>query len=187
MSPYSFASLEVMNLRAQAHEHTPDEMRGTLLPIAQILTEGHKFDDAATVVREWCGVSDASDARDAFIAVLEASPGVESLEFSMDTKRHWRHKLDRGAFDRIVALAVDDRRRSAVLRINFSTHEIGGARLVMRRCSHTLSICSRARRERAGLDWRPQQLAVPQPGAVRPQRSRHGMSPIIPPPHESRS
>ena len=98
------------------------------MPIAQILQEGNRFDDAGYVLREWCGVSDASAARDAFCELLEASPGLMSLEFTMDTKGHWHHKLDRAAFDRIMALATEDHRRSAVLRINFQGHEkIGGA------------------------------------------------------------
>ena len=111
----------------QVVEHTPDEVRSTLMPIAQILEEGGKFEDAGEVVREWCGVSDAPAARDAFCDVLEASSGIESLEFTMDTKRHWRFKLDRGTFDRIIALAVEGRRRSAALRINLVGHRIGGA------------------------------------------------------------
>ena len=116
-------------MRAQATEHTEDEKRGTLLPIAQILQESGRFDDAGGVLREWCGVSDASAARDAFCELLEASPaGLTSLEFTMDTKGHWGHNIDRASFDRIMALAIEDHRRSAVLRINFEGHEkIGGA------------------------------------------------------------
>ena len=100
------------------------------MPISRILREGGRFDDAAGVLREWCGVSDASAARDAFCELLEASPaGLASLEFTMDTKGHWRHKLDRAAFDRIMALATEDHRRSAVLRVNFAGHKkIGGMR-----------------------------------------------------------
>ena len=97
------------------------------MPIAQILQEGNRFDDAGNVLREWCGVSDASAARDAFCELLEASPGLSSLEFTMDTKRHWRDNwVDRAMFDRIMALATKDHRRSAVLRINFARHKIGG-------------------------------------------------------------
>ena len=99
------------------------------MPISQILREGGRFDDAAGVLREWCGVSDASAARDAFCELLEASPaGLTSLEFTMDTKGHWGRNMDRASFDRIMALATEDHRRSAVLRINFEGHEkIGGA------------------------------------------------------------
>ena len=99
------------------------------MPIAQILQEGNRFDDAGNVLREWCGVSDASAARDAFCELLEASPaGLASLEFTMNTKRHWGRNMDRASFDRIMALATEDHRRSTVLRINFGGHEkIGGA------------------------------------------------------------
>ena len=99
------------------------------MPIAQILQEGNRFDDAGDVLREWCGVSDASAARDAFCELLEASPGLVSLEFTMDTKGHWGYNMDRAAFDRIMALATEDQRRSAVLRVNFKEHKnIRGAR-----------------------------------------------------------
>ena len=99
------------------------------MPISQILREGGRFDDAAGVLREWCGVSDASAATDAFCELLEASPaGLTSLEFTMDTKGHWRRNwVRRAMFDRIMALATEDHRRSAVLRINFARHKIGGA------------------------------------------------------------
>ena len=121
--------------RAQATEHTEEEKRGTLMPIAQILQEGGRYDDAADVLREWCGVSDAPAALDAFCELLEASPaGLVSLEFTMDTKGHWHHEqtygrdtLDRAAFDRIMALATEDHRRFAVLRVDFSRHAIQGA------------------------------------------------------------
>ena len=98
------------------------------MPISQILREGGRFDDAAGVLREWCGVSDASAALDAFCELLEASPGLSSLEFTMDTKGHWGRNMDCASFDRIMALATEDHRRSAVLRINFARHTIGGAR-----------------------------------------------------------
>ena len=98
------------------------------MPIAQILKESGDWESAAQVTREWCGVSDAPAARDAFCELFEASPGgVASLEFTMDTKGHWHHTLDRGTFDRIIALAAEDRRRSAVLRINLRRHKIGGS------------------------------------------------------------
>ena len=117
-------------MRTQATEHTEDEKSGTLMPISRILREGGRFDDAAGVLREWFGVSDASAATDAFCELLEASPaGLTSLEFTMDTKRHWGRNMDRASFDRIMALATEDHRRSAVLRINFGGHaKIGGAR-----------------------------------------------------------
>ena len=73
------------------------------MPISRILREGGRFDDAAGVLREWCGVSDASAATDAFCELLEASPGLMSLEFTMDTKGHWRRNwVDRAMFDRIM-------------------------------------------------------------------------------------
>ena len=117
-----------MLARTQATEHTEEEKSGTLMPIAQILQESNRFDDAAEVLREWCGVSDASAALDAFCALLEACPaGLASLEFSMDTKKHWRREKKNwtiAAFNRLIALATEDHRRSAVRRINFEGHKL---------------------------------------------------------------
>ena len=124
------------------------------MPISQILEEGGKFDDAALVLREWCGVSASPEAqreaRAAFCELLERSPGVASLEFTLDTKGHWRHDLDRGTFDRIVALAVEDRRRFAVLRINFRGHTLSGARVVARRQRSRRTLSLLFARGRAG-------------------------------------
>ena len=105
-------------------------MRETLQPIAKILEEAGEFEPAGMVLREWVGVSGSSAAREAFVELLEKSPaGLEcALDFVLDTKRHWfeRHKLDRGTFDRAVALAAEDHRRAAVVRVSLSEHRIGG-------------------------------------------------------------
>ena len=105
-------------------------MRETLQPIAKILEEAGEFEPAGMVLREWVGVSGSSAAREAFVELLEKSPaGLEcALDFFLDTKRHWfrEHKLDRGTFDRAVALATEDHRRAAVVRVSLSDHEIGG-------------------------------------------------------------
>ena len=105
-------------------------MRDTLGPIAEILQEAGDFEPTAKVLREWVGVSAAPDGREAFCKLLEASPvGIAcALDFSPDTKRHWfgKHKLDRDTFDRIVALATEEHRRAAVVRVSLRDHEIGG-------------------------------------------------------------
>ena len=105
-------------------------MRDTLGPIAEILQEAGDFEAAAKVLCEWLGVSAAPDAREAFCKLLEASPaGIAcALDFSPDTKGHWfgDHKLDRGTFDRIVALATEEHRRAAVVRVSLEGHKIGG-------------------------------------------------------------
>ena len=105
-------------------------MRETLQPIAKILEEAGEFEPAGMVLREWVGVSTSSAAREAFVELLEKSPaGLEcALDFVLDTKRHWfgRHKLDRGTFDRAVALATEDHRRAAVVRVSLTEHRIGG-------------------------------------------------------------
>ena len=105
-------------------------MRDTLGPIAEILQEAGDFEAAAKVLREWVGVSASPAAREAFCKLLEASPaGIAcALEWSLDTKGHWfrNHRLDRGFVDRVVALAVEDRRRAAVVRVCLRGREIGG-------------------------------------------------------------
>merc|ERR1719238_1842309 len=78
-------------------QHTEDEMRETLQPIAKILEEAGQFEPGGMVMREWVGVSGSSAACEAFVQLLEKSPaGLEcALDFVLDTKRHWfrRHKL----------------------------------------------------------------------------------------------
>ena len=105
-------------------------MRETLQPIAKILEEAGEFEPGGMVMREWVGVSGSSAAREAFVELLEKSPaGLEcALDFVLDTKRHWfrEHKLDRGTFDRAVALAAEDHRRAAVVRVSLRGHGIGG-------------------------------------------------------------
>ena len=117
--------------RAQAaSEHTEDEVRDTLKPTAEILREAGEWERAARVTREWVGVSAAPDAPEAFCELLEASPvGIPfALEFTLDTKRHWfrENKLDRDTFDRAVALATEEHRRAAVVRVSLENHKIGG-------------------------------------------------------------
>ena len=118
--------------RAQAaSEHTEDEVRDTLKPIAEILREAGEWERAARVTREWVGVSAAPDAPEAFCELLEASPvGIPfALEFTLDTKRHWfrRHKLDHRTVDRIVlAIAAEEHRRAAVVRVSLGRRKIGG-------------------------------------------------------------
>ena len=118
--------------RAQAaSEHTEDEVRDTLKPIAEILREAGEWERAARVTREWVGVSAAPDAPEAFCELLEASPvGIPcALEFTLDTKRHWfrRHKLDRRTVDRILlAIAAEEHRRAAVVRVSLRGRKIGG-------------------------------------------------------------
>ena len=112
-------------------QHTEDEVRDTLGPIAEILQEAGDFEAAAKVLCEWLGVSAAPDGREAFCKLLEASPvGIPfALEFTLDTKRHWfrRHKLDRRTVDRILlAIAAEEHRRAAVVRVSLQRHEIGG-------------------------------------------------------------
>ena len=106
-------------------------MRDTLKPIAEILREAGEWERAARVTREWVGVSAAPDGREAFCKLLEASPvGIAcALEFTLDTKRHWfrRHKLDRRTVDRILlAIAAEEHRRAAVVRVSLQSHKIGG-------------------------------------------------------------
>ena len=105
-------------------------MRDTLGPIAEILQEAGDFEAAAKVLCEWLGVSAAPDGREAFCKLLEASPvGIAcALDFSPDTKGHWfgDHKLDRDTFDRIVALATEEHRRAAVVRVSLRGRKIGG-------------------------------------------------------------
>ena len=105
-------------------------MRETLQPIAKILEEAGQFEPGGMVMREWVGVSGSSAAREAFVELLEKSPaGLEcALDFTPDTKRHWfrGHQLDRGTFDRAVALATEDHRRAAVVRVSLRDQEIGG-------------------------------------------------------------
>ena len=105
-------------------------MRDTLGPIAEILQEAGDFEPTAKVLREWVGVSAAPDGREAFCKLLEASPvGIAcALDFSPNTKGHWfgEHKLDRDTFDRIVALATEEHRRAAVVRVSLRSHKIGG-------------------------------------------------------------
>ena len=111
-------------------QHTEDEVRDTLAPIAEILQEAGDFEAAAKVLCEWFGVSAALDGREAFCKLLETSPaGIAcALDFSPDTKGHWfrHHKLDRDTFDRIVALATEEHRRAAVARVSLQFHKIGG-------------------------------------------------------------
>ena len=75
-------------------------------------------------------MSAAPDGREAFCKLLETSPvGIAcALDFSLDTKGHWfgDHKLDRDTFDRIVALATEEHRRAAVVRVSLRSHKIGG-------------------------------------------------------------
>ena len=80
------------------------------------------------MLREWIGVSsEPSAAREAFCDLLEASPaGLASLEFSSNSKGHWKKNVDRPTFERVVALAVEDHRRAAVLSINLSEMRIEG-------------------------------------------------------------
>ena len=103
-------------------------MRETLQPIAKILEEAGEFEPAGMVLCEWVGVSRSSAAREAFVELLEKSPtGLEcALDFVLDTKRHWFGELDRGTFDRAVALAAEDNRRAAVVRVSLREHRIGG-------------------------------------------------------------
>ena len=106
-------------------------MRDTLKPIAEILREAGEWERAARVTREWVGVSAAPDAPEAFCELLEASPaGIPcALEFTLDTKRHWfrRHKLDRRTVDRILlAIAAEEHRRAAVVRVSLGGRKIGG-------------------------------------------------------------
>ena len=105
-------------------------MRDTLGPIAEILQEAGDFEAAAKVLCEWLGVSAAPDGREAFCKLLETSPAgiARALDFSPDTKGHWfgDHKLDRDTFDRIVALATEEHRRAAVVRVSLYEHGIGG-------------------------------------------------------------
>ena len=106
-------------------------MRDTLKPIAEILREAGEWERAARVTREWVGVSAAPDAPEAFCELLEASPvGIAcALEFTLGTKRHWfrRRKLDHRTVDRIVlALAAEEHRRAAVLRVSLGGRKIGG-------------------------------------------------------------
>ena len=106
-------------------------MRDTLKPIAEILREAGEWERAARVTREWVGVSAAPDAPEAFCELLEASPvGIPfALEFTLDTKRHWfrRHKLDRRTVDRILlAIAAEEHRRAAVVRVSLRGRKIGG-------------------------------------------------------------
>ena len=114
-----------------ASQHTEDEVRDTLGPIAEILQEAGDFEPTAKVLREWVGVSAAPDAPEAFCELLEASPvGIPcALEFTLDTKRHWfrRHKLDRRTVDRILlAIAAEEHRRAAVVRVSLGRRKIGG-------------------------------------------------------------
>ena len=113
-----------------ASQHTEEEVRDTLGPIAKILQEAGEFERGAKVLREWVGVSASRNAREAFCKLLKASPaGIAcALEWTLDTKGHWfrNHRLDRGFVDRVVALAVEDRRRAAVVRVCLRGREIGG-------------------------------------------------------------
>ena len=112
----------------QVVAHTDADVQETLQPISRILSEVGDDERALFVLREWCGVSAAPAAREAFCKALEASPaGVESLEFTMLSKGHWCHHLDRRTFERIVALSVEDRRRAMVLRVNLKGHKLEGA------------------------------------------------------------
>ena len=106
-------------------------MRDTLGPIAKILQEAGEFEPGAKVLREWVGVSAAPDAPEAFCELLEASPvGIPcALDFTPDTKRHWfrRRNLDRRTVDRILlAIAAEEHRRAAVVRVSLGGREIGG-------------------------------------------------------------
>ena len=106
-------------------------MRDTLKPIAEILREAGEWERAARVTREWVGVSAAPDAPEAFCELLEASPvGIAcALEFTLDTKRHWfrRRRLDRRTVDRILlAIAAEEHRRAAVVRVSLRDRKIGG-------------------------------------------------------------
>ena len=81
------------------------------------------------MLREWIGVSDEpAAARDAFCALLEASPaGLASLEFASNSKGHWKeNNVDRPYIERVIALAAEDHRRAAVISINLSERNIGG-------------------------------------------------------------
>ena len=105
-------------------------MRDTLGPIAEILQEAGEFERAAKVLREWVGVSASPAAAEAFVELLKRSPAglACALDFSPDTKRHWfrENKLDRDTFDRAVALATEEHRRAAVVRVSLRDNEIGG-------------------------------------------------------------
>ena len=105
-------------------------MRDTLKPIAEILREAGEWERAARVTREWVGVSASPAAAEAFVELLKRSPGglACALDFSPDTKRHWfrENKLDRDTFDRVVALATEEHRRAAVIRVSLRGNKIGG-------------------------------------------------------------
>ena len=105
-------------------------MRETLQPIEKIQEEAGDIESTAMVLREWVGVSASPAAAAAFVELLKRSPAglACALDFSLDTKRHWfrEHKLDRDTFDRAVALATEEHRRAAVVRVSLHEHQIGG-------------------------------------------------------------
>ena len=105
-------------------------MRETLQPIAKIQEEAGDIESAAMVLREWVGVSASPAAAEAFVELLKRSPAglACALDFSPDTKRHWfrENKLDRDTFDRVVALATEEHRRAAVVRVSLRENKIGG-------------------------------------------------------------
>ena len=105
-------------------------MRETLQPIAKIQEEAGDIESAAMVLREWVGVSASPAAAEAFVELLKRSPAglACALDFSPDTKRHWfrENKLDRDTFDRVVALATEEHRRAAVVRVSLRDNKIGG-------------------------------------------------------------
>ena len=111
-------------------QHTEVEVRETLQPIAKIQEEAGDIESAAMVLREWVGVSASPAAAEAFVELLKRSPAglACALDFSPDTKRHWfrENKLDRDTFDRAVALAIEEHRRAAVVRVSLRDHKIGG-------------------------------------------------------------
>ena len=111
-------------------QHTEVEVRETLQPIAKIQEEAGDIESAAMVLREWVGVSASPAAAAAFVELLKRSPAglACALDFSPDTKRHWfrENKLDRDTFDRVVALATEEHRRAAVVRVSLEDHKIGG-------------------------------------------------------------
>ena len=111
-------------------QHTEVEVRETLQPIAKIQEEAGDIESAAMVLREWVGVSASPAAAEAFVELLKRSPAglACALDFSLDTKHHWfrENKLDRDTFDRVVALATEEHRRAAVVRVSLRDHKIGG-------------------------------------------------------------
>ena len=57
---------------SQVVDHSPADIRDTLVPISQLLRDVGDFERAAQVLREWCGVASAAAARRAqkFVAAV---------------------------------------------------------------------------------------------------------------------